>query len=269
MKKYLAIVLLFAFALRSNAQQNNTDEGNWLYYDDGQYVDCIGVGGYLYWAVMFPSSVLQNYAGYQFSKVALYEVSANTKEIEMGIYLGGDDAPGNLVYKERVVPLGEDGFLDIELDSIIEIDGNDNLWIVFYQIPGYFDLYPATVSNDITDDPNGRWVSVNPYSWAWMDLADAGLPGYTWMIRGYVTDYLGVEKPLTNEISIFPNPAQNIVTIQGMEVFEVLVYDTFGKLIQNHRNTNTFIVANLSKGLYLLHIIDQYGQAKTEKLIVK
>ncbi|MBE50912.1 MAG: hypothetical protein CMP51_04390 [Flavobacteriales bacterium] len=62
-------------------------------------------------------------------------------------------------------------------------------------------------------------------------------------------------------ISIFPNPAKNIINIEG--TFETIqLYDISGKLLVN-TNYKTINIQNLSEGIYLLHIVT------TDELIVE
>jgi hypothetical protein len=176
----------------------------WLYYDDGVYGTSIGVGGgVIYWGTMFPAASLVPYAGTNLTKVALYENSYNTSTVTVNIYLGGTTAPGTMVSTMNYNPVGGDAFNEVTLTTPVAIDGTQNLWIVFSENG----TYPANACAD-TGEPNNRWVSLDGSEW--MDVAEAGVPGYGWMIRGFVTNQakggvvenIALETPATMESSV-------------------------------------------------------------------
>ena len=161
---------------------NNNIVEDWLYYDDGTYATSIGVGGgTIYWASMFPKDSLSFYTGANLTKIALYENNYNTDQVTVRIYIGGTNAPGTLVSTMNYYPEGGDAFHEVDLTTPVVIDGVHNLWVVFSENG----TYPANACAD-TGDANNRWVSLDGA--AWYDVAVLGVPGYGWMIRGYVTN---------------------------------------------------------------------------------
>jgi hypothetical protein len=152
----------------------------WLYYDDGTYATTVGAGGTLYWGTMFPAASLAPYAGTSLTKVAVHTSYACSATLN--VYVGGAQPAGSPAATQTFTMAGDQEFMEITLNNPVPVDGTQNLWITFYQTG---ETYPADACND-TGDPNNRWVSVDGASW--MDLATAGLPGYGWMIRGYVTN---------------------------------------------------------------------------------
>ena len=152
----------------------------WLYYDDGVYATSVGAGSTLYWGTMFPANALTPYAGTSLTKVAIFTSYACAATVN--VYVGGAQPSGSPAASQNFNMMGDQEFMEITLNNPVQIDGTQNLWITFYQTG---EDYPADACND-TGDANNRWVSVDGASW--MDLATAGLPGYGWMIRGYVTN---------------------------------------------------------------------------------
>jgi hypothetical protein len=96
---------------------------------------------------------------------------------------------------------GDDDFMEITLDTPVEINGTQNLWITFYQ--SGLD-YPADGCAGPTD-PNGRWVSLDGETWT--DIANYGFD-YTWMIRA------GFGDVQTEWVSV--NDAVSPQTINGL-----------------------------------------------------
>ena len=79
----------------------------------------------------------------------------------------------------------------------------------------------------------------------------------------------GVSESGNEEITISPNPANDIVRIDGTKVAEVKVYNVLGQLVKTAPNANTFSVAGLPTGLYLLRITDGEGATVTRRIVVK
>ena len=156
-------------------------EGEWYYYDDGTCLDAIGTGGGQFsWGVMFPAG---SYEGNMVTKVAAWDYMAMTGTVT--VYNGGTTAPGTAVGTTNVSFAGtQSSFSEFEFAEPIVVDPSQNLWIIFYNASGA--SHPAACSTDVTGDPNGRWVSIDGIDW--MDLANAGIPGYTFMVRAYVAE---------------------------------------------------------------------------------
>lgn len=92
-----------------------------------------------------------------------------------------------------------------------------------------------------------------------------GLPVLSWF-----ADILSVEENEVSSdcISIYPNPAEGKVTIDGFEVAEVQVYNALGQMLRSSKG-NAISVAGLLQGVYLLRITDEKGATATRKIIVK
>ena len=170
---------------RANAGQHavvvngeNTREDGWYYYDDGNCYDAIGTGGgSFYWGVMFPAG---QYDGNKVLKVAAWDYMQMNGTVT--VYQGGTSSPGTAVGSMNVSFTGSSNFVEFEFAEPVVVDPTQNLWIIFYNASGA--THPAAVSNDVTGDPNGRWVSIDGSDW--MDLASAGISGATFMVRAYI-----------------------------------------------------------------------------------
>ena len=68
---------------------------------------------------------------------------------------------------------------------------------------------------------------------------------------------------------VYPNPAKEKVTIDGIEAAEVKVYNALGQLVETVRNSNEISVSDLPEGIYLLRITDSKGVSQTERITVK
>ncbi|RRA95007.1 T9SS type A sorting domain-containing protein [Paenimyroides viscosum] len=85
---------------------------------------------------------------------------------------------------------------------------------------------------------------------------------------------LSIEKFVTENFKIYPNPATDYVSVEqketkGVTLQSVQILDSSGKWIKSIKdNFNKIDVSNLSKGMYLFVIQTDKGN-KTEKIIVK
>ena len=79
----------------------------------------------------------------------------------------------------------------------------------------------------------------------------------------------GVSESGNEEITISPNPANDIVHIEGAGAAEVMVYNALGQLVKTVRGTNEIDVADLMEGVYLVRIMDAEGRNYTERVVVK
>lgn len=154
-------------------------EGQWYQYGTDEVATGIGAGGAFYWGVMFPAG---SYQGNVVTKAATYELSGYPFSGNVTIYNDGTTAPASPVGTMPVSVAGAaDQWAEFEFAQPIAIDPSKNLWIIFYNETST--SYPAAACVD-AGDPNARWVSLDGSSW--MDLATAGLSGYSWIIKAYV-----------------------------------------------------------------------------------
>ena len=149
--------------------------GGWLQYDGGTFRTGIGnsTAKNWTWGVMYPGRMVTSD---QLTKVSIYENSANTEDITINIYSGGDDAPGTLLYTETVAPDAADAFHEITLASPVEIPQGQNLWITLTE-QGTYVLSACT-----SDEANNNWVNSGG-TWAHLSDLASTLDGYGWMIR--------------------------------------------------------------------------------------
>ncbi|MGI6718295.1 MAG: T9SS type A sorting domain-containing protein [Bacteroidales bacterium] len=81
-------------------------------------------------------------------------------------------------------------------------------------------------------------------------------------------DWLNIGNINTN-ITLYPNPAKNVVSIDGVSVQKVLIYNNLGQLVQEFSNTNQINISNLNQGVYFLNIIDINNNNYNQKLMVE
>lgn len=172
-----------------------TKEGSWLHYDNGNFEVPIGLtfDGVNFesfkWGIMFPASDMSEYAGQSITKVSFYDCEAFDGEVF--IYEGGSSEPGSLLYSQEFSSTGSLTYMEIELNAAVEVGGSQNIWVV---ITNYNGKQPAAGCAD-QGNANGRWIYYEGYGW--MDFAMLSMPAYTWQIRAYVEEH---QEPVVNEV---------------------------------------------------------------------
>lgn len=162
----------------------NTEPTNGvLQYDDGNGIDALGFtnGGTIYWANMYPTSMLSQYAGTSIVEIEALLNLAGTYTLQ--IYSGGTSSPNSLLATINVTHSYSDfGWYSIPLPNAVPLNTSQNLWVVLSK-PHSSGEYPAGVCAD-SGDPNGRWLSDG--SGTWVDLGQSR-PN-TWGLHTYVSN---------------------------------------------------------------------------------
>lgn len=69
-------------------------------------------------------------------------------------------------------------------------------------------------------------------------------------------------------IDVFPNPVENILNIKGFNLNEIIIYNCLGQRVKNHKcDNNTVNVEYLSKGIYIVEMIDEKGLSMIKKIV--
>ena len=97
---------------------------------------------------------------------------------------------------------------------------------------------------------------------------------YLLKLKGFVVT--GIDEPIEigGDITMYPNPSRNIVTITSttqLEATNIYLYNIQGELVQSHPNFNGYSLTirrnNLPSGLYLLKIQNNKGEQFLKKII--
>ena len=234
--------------------------GDWVYYDNGQWSTALGQNGApFYWGVMFPKEMLAQYDGKYLTRIAAYDGESCQGEYTLNVAYGGDDAPGTLALTQGFQMNGASEWHFEDLTSPSPIDVTQNLWIFLYTNNVE---YPAALAPDVTNDPNGRWVSNNGSQW--FDMTELGIVGYTFMLRAFLTTFDGVEgELLLPAVAVYPNPSNGMANILTDGLQAVEVYDLTGRLVKAFQvdGQTTF---QLEDGIYFVKV----GE-KVTKLVVR
>ena len=106
---------------------------------------------------------------------------------------------------------------------------------------------------------DAAWSAAN---WSYIDLAS------TFVETQADCDALSLNEEIINQsISLYPNPANDIITIQSdSTITSIILYDVLGKLV-NQYFANEIDISNLSKGMYFFQITTETGAIANIKLL--
>jgi hypothetical protein len=145
------------------------------------------------------------------------------------------------------VLLTQPNLISTVMSSTPEIDGFDGTASVSIQ----GGVAPFTL---IWNDPNAQYDSLAVYlneGWYSVQVTDAN--GCQHQDSVYV-GIVGMNEASIQPISIFPNPAKDVINIRGIEGEEINLFDANGKLVKRMPFTTTISTSELTNGLYYLEI---------------
>ena len=80
--------------------------------------------------------------------------------------------------------------------------------------------------------------------------------------------YDGIENHEGINLTLSPNPTNDLVCIEGASVAEVKVFNALGQLVKTVQGTNEISVVGLPEGVYVLRIRDEKGNSFMERVSV-
>ncbi len=161
----------------------------WHTYLEGEFNDALRSNltdnpsfGYHY-----PTSITSQYNGFQLTKVSMFSddlYGAVGGNYTVNIYQGGSvPGEGTLVSSQTVeLPVGLGQWVDWDLNTPVSVNGNQDLWVIYYVNQAGGMGYPAGMCNS-DSNPNGDWWNGGE---GWENYG-----GGVWTMRNYFTDRSG------------------------------------------------------------------------------
>jgi len=78
----------------------------------------------------------------------------------------------------------------------------------------------------------------------------------------------GIHKNTLGNISIYPNPASGVVTVEVDKFYKVEIYNAFGQLVKVE-TTSIIDVSNFGTGVYLFKVFDFDGKAGVKRVVIR
>ena len=219
------------------------------------------------WGYMFPAELMNEYKGCSFTEFAFLDAGEEqfATHYTVNIYVGGDTAPGTLVSTQEFEITGTVGdVVTFRLETPVEIDGLQNIWLTFYHDGSI--QYSAPAVADV-GNPNSRWLGIDGYGW--MDVASVSSEAYSWLAWIYVDGYDWIGE--SNEsLSVFPNPTTGNVNVAAPGLSHITVMNTLGQVIYDSEvdgNMTTLDLTPYQAGIYMVRVMTENGESV--KLISK
>lgn len=106
-------------------------------------------------------------------------------------------------------------------------------------------------------------------SWTQLDGLVAGSTAFAWTLNDPTV--LGAEENLIAGVSVYPNPATDVLNVKvpaSVELYGATLYDVLGKATNVSLIDGQANIASLSRGMYILNVSTSAGTL-TEKVIIE
>ena len=126
----------------------------------------------------------------------------------------------------------------------------------------------GSISTDIMEDALNAWVDMQESPSIYKHWKPVYEPYYIPMFEDGI-EAVGENNGTAFLLSVYPNPTNGVVRIEGVEVDEVRVYNALGQMVMRVRRTNEIDVADLADGVYLMRIMDADGKNHVARVAIK
>ena len=291
MKKNVCFFLMCSFAIIGMAQAQNRGEiqlkttemnhvtisqdqlpavGSWFsYVGDYSSPSIIGIGMPFNWGYMLPDALMKEYSGCSITEFAFLDAGEEqfATSYTVNIYVGGDTAPGTLVSSQEFEITGTVGdVVTFRLDTPVEIDGRQNIWLTFYNDGSI--QYPAPAVADV-GNPNSRWIGIDGYGW--VDMASLSSEAYSWLAWVYVDGYDWMGES-SESVSVYPNPTTGNVNIVALGTNHITVLNALGQVVYDANadgNMTTLDMSQFQAGVYMVRVTTENGESVKRISVVK
>ena len=243
------------------SQDRLPSDGSWVsYVVDYSEASFIGIGMPFHWGYMFPTDVLNEYKGCSITQFAFLDGGEDqfATTYTLNIYLGGDATPETLAYTQQFEITGTVGnIVTFSLDTPIEIDGTQNIWLTFYHDGSI--QYPAPSVPDV-GEPNSRWLGIDGYGW--MDVASVSSGDiFSWLTMVYIDGYDWINE--SNEsVVVYPNPTSGNVNVVAPGMSHISVFNALGQMVMDMPVSTDSQVLDMSSyqaGVYMVRVATENG----------
>ncbi|MCD4730396.1 MAG: hypothetical protein K8R74_07340 [Bacteroidales bacterium] len=175
--------------------------GTWLHYDDGMNADNgVGLteGGSFDVAIRFPTQALQQYNGFQVTKIKFFPKEGTTTLYSITIWEGAGSP--NLLHYEPVDFPQINAWTEFVPSYIYIIDSSVEFWVGYWVQDHPSGTYPAGVDDGPAITGAGNMFSTdNGETWDALSILYPDLD-FNWNLQVYVTNEKGEEVQLVNNV---------------------------------------------------------------------
>lgn len=240
---------------------------NYFAYDDGTPEMGYGlVPSDTYFASQFKISRLDTLVGVQILFNRTFN-DANFNFFDIVVWRDNNGKPGEVLYSlENQRPVWDDSlrynFSNYRFDDIVKVNST------FYV--GIRQRYSKSINIGFDSSIDNHQYNFYDVGEGWKNSAYQG----SLMLRpvmGKKAYFIGVEENQEVELNIYPNPAQEVIHIDGIDeglCDEILIYDMTGRVVKCYQYCDELNVSELLDGVYMIRIIKNDGSYDTSKLII-
>ena len=137
---------------------------------------------------------------------------------------------------------------------------------IAYKVYRDGNVIATTQTNAYTD---ANVTGGTTYAYAVRTVCSGGESGLSNTMNGVAT---GIGSYDGSEIHIYPNPARDVLNIEGDNLKEAALYSTIGALVKKAElsgKTSSFNISGLAKGIYFVKIINTEGNVCTCKVVIE
>jgi hypothetical protein len=240
---------------------------NFFAYDDGTPEMGYGlVPADTYFASQFNVMRLDTLRGVQILFNRTHN-DANYNFFDIVVWQDNNGKPGEIIYTlENQRPIWKDSiaynFSYYRFNKLVKVNS------VFYV--GIRQRYNKTINIGFDSSIDNHQYNFYDVGEGWKNSAFLG----SLMIRPIMGNkgyFIGVDENQEVTLDIYPNPAQNIVHIDGLDettCHEILIYDITGRVVKRYPYCNELNVSELQNGVYMIRIVNHDDSFETYKLLI-
>ena len=266
-RHYIEVIDEYTGEVRGDSIIRRQGFYNFFAYDDGTPEMGYGlVPSDTYFAVQFKVAQLDTVSGVQILFNRTFN-DANFNFFDIVVWRDNNGKPGEILYTlENQRPNWNDSiaynFSFYKFREVVKVNST------FYV--GLRQRYSKTINIGFDSSIDNHQYNFYDVGQGWKNSAYPG----SIMIRpvmgkhGYFVD---VEENQEVTLNIYPNPAQNVVYIEGLEADscnEILIYDISGRAVKQSSYYNELNISELQNGAYMIRIVMNDGSYKTSKLLI-
>ena len=240
---------------------------NYFAYDDGTPEKGYGlVPDDTYMAAQFSVSQLDTVSGVQLLFNRTFN-DANYNFFDIVVWRDNNGKPGEVLYTlENQRPIWDDEliykFSYYTFNDVVKVNST------FYV--GIRQRYSKSINIGFDSSKDNRQYCFYNAGDGWKNTSFSG----SLMIRpvmGSKPYFVGVEENQSVNVKLYPNPAKNIIHIDGVDdetASEIVIFDLTGRVVNQYHFNNDIDVCDVQNGLYMLRVVNKDGSSYTAKLLI-
>ena len=198
---------------------------------------------------------------------------------DQGMGVGKYENGAWTVYDSGNSPLPQEWWI---YSSEIIVDGDNNKWITRFDDSQNELVYGLMKINaegewtvydkDNSDLPTNyiMYGCTDNYGNLWFTTFESGLIEFN--DEGIVNEHLGIVQNDAANIKVYPNPASDMISIEGSSILSVRIYNILGQVVAemtgNGSPTVSVSTSNLKSGLYIVTVEDASGNISEQKIVI-